>query len=204
MRRFPKGLQGQQPRSPRHVHLGLEEMERRLAPAATISLSEGSAIEPMPTGTVDLVFTATRTGDLASQVTVAYTTVAGTARANRNFTPQTGTTTFAPGSATAQILIPIFHNGVRNNPSQTFSVQLTRVVNVVGPEPSFAPAVSFFTGTEPISVAVGDFNGDGKPDLAVADASSNAVSVLLNTTPPGSPTPTFAPVANFSTGNDPT
>jgi hypothetical protein len=204
MRQFLKGLRRQQPRSPRYVHLGLEEMERRLAPAATISLSEGSVIEPMPTGTVDLVFTATRTGDLASQVTVAYTTVAGTARANRNFTPQTGTTTFAPGSAAAQIFIPIFRNGVRNNPSQTFSVQLTRVVNVVGPEPSFAPAVSFFTGTEPISVAVGDFNGDGKPDLAVANASSNAVSVLLNTTPPGSPTPSFAPAANFSTGNDPT
>src|SRR5262249_28704534 len=125
MRRFLKGWQGQRPRSPRYVHLGLEEMERRLAPAATIALSEGSVIELIPSGTVDLVFTATRTGDLASQVTVGYTTVAGTARANKNFTPQTGTTTFAPGSAVAQIFIPIFHNGVRNNPSQTFSVQLT-------------------------------------------------------------------------------
>jgi hypothetical protein len=36
-------------------------------------------------------------------------------------------------------------------------------------------------------VAVGDFNGDGKPDLAAANASSNNVSVLLNTFP--NPTP---------------
>jgi len=30
-------------------------------------------------------------------------------------------------------------------------------------------------------VAVGDFNGDGKPDLAVANERSGNVSVLLNT-----------------------
>jgi hypothetical protein len=33
---------------------------------------------------------------------------------------------------------------------------------------------------------VADFNGDGEPDLAVANLSSNSVSVLLNTTTPGS------------------
>jgi hypothetical protein len=32
-------------------------------------------------------------------------------------------------------------------------------------------------------VAVGDFNGDGRPDLAVADLDSNSVTVLLNTAP---------------------
>ena len=36
-------------------------------------------------------------------------------------------------------------------------------------------------GSFPASVAVGDFNGDGKPDLAVANAGSNNVTVQLNT-----------------------
>ena len=36
----------------------------------------------------------------------------------------------------------------------------------------------------PASVAVGDFNRDGKPDLAVANYGSNNVSILLNTPPP--------------------
>lgn len=33
----------------------------------------------------------------------------------------------------------------------------------------FQPAVSYNAGSHPWSIAVGDFNGDGKPDLAVAD-----------------------------------
>ena len=36
-------------------------------------------------------------------------------------------------------------------------------------------------GTSPRSVAVGDFNLDGKPDLAVANAGATNVTILLNT-----------------------
>jgi hypothetical protein len=43
-------------------------------------------------------------------------------------------------------------------------------------------AGSFPTGTSPSGVAVGDFNRDGGPDVAVSNAGSNNVSVLLNTT----------------------
>ena len=49
---------------------------------------------------------------------------------------------------------------------------------------TFAAKTDFATGAGPASVAVGDFNGDGKPDLATANYSANTVSVLLNT---GSP-----------------
>ena len=47
--------------------------------------------------------------------------------------------------------------------------------------PSFAAQQTFATGSSPVSVAAADLNGDGKPDLIVANFSSNTVSVLLNT-----------------------
>jgi hypothetical protein len=45
---------------------------------------------------------------------------------------------------------------------------------------SFIARRDFPVGIEPYSVSVGDFNGDGMPDLAVANSGSNNVSVLLN------------------------
>jgi uncharacterized protein (TIGR03437 family) len=51
------------------------------------------------------------------------------------------------------------------------------------------------TGLYPDGLAIGDFNGDGKPDVAVADFGSNGVTVLLSTgfgafTPQSVPIPT--------------
>ncbi|MDQ3749603.1 MAG: VCBS repeat-containing protein [Acidobacteriota bacterium] len=66
----------------------------------------------------------------------------------------------------------------------------------------FSAATIFPVGNGPRSVTTGDFNGDGRLDLAVANASSTFVSVLLNTcvnnptptpTPPPTPTPTPPP-----------
>src|SRR5947209_8305615 len=46
---------------------------------------------------------------------------------------------------------------------------------------SFSAPVSYDVGnfSQPLSVAVADFNGDGKPDLAAMDQGNNNVSVLL-------------------------
>src|SRR5262249_46777983 len=49
------------------------------ANATTLSIANSSAIEPAVGGTADMIFTVTRTGDLTSQITVGFTTVAGTA-----------------------------------------------------------------------------------------------------------------------------
>jgi hypothetical protein len=46
--------------------------------------------------------------------------------------------------------------------------------------PSFALARNYPTGLGPVSVAIGNLNGDGKPDLATANLEANTVSVLLN------------------------
>ncbi|MCF8449062.1 MAG: FG-GAP-like repeat-containing protein, partial [Taibaiella sp.] len=69
---------------------------------------------------------------------------------------------------------------------------------------SFATHVTFATGTRPLSVAIGDIDGDGKPDLAVANYSSSTVSVYRNTSSSGSITSgSFAAQVTFATGSQP-
>ena len=58
--------------------------------------------------------------------------------------------------------------------------------------------VNYGVGHLPYGVAVGDFNGDGKFDLATADYSSFTVSVLL-----GNGNGTFQPSVEYGTGIDP-
>jgi hypothetical protein len=69
--------------------------------------------------------------------------------------------------------------------------------------PSFAPKQDFATGDGPLSVGLGDLNGDGKLDLAVANFNSSNVSVLLNTTAPGGATSSFSGIQDFATGDGP-
>jgi uncharacterized protein (TIGR03437 family) len=81
----------------------------------------------------------------------------------------------------------------------TTSVSGTSVSVLIGNgDGTFQASVNYATGTQPISVAVGDFNGDGIPDLAVANFSSNSVSVLL-----GKGNGTFQAAVNRAVGSVP-
>lgn len=57
------------------------------------------------------------------------------------------------------------------------------LIGLIGAAPvfaqSFAPPVSYAVGTHPYDAELGDFNGDGKPDLAVANNGTSNISVLL-------------------------
>jgi hypothetical protein len=69
---------------------------------------------------------------------------------------------------------------------------------------SFAAKVDFATGTAPSSVDLGDLDGDGKPELAVANLGSNTVSVIRNTATSGSiGSGSFAATVDFATGTNP-
>jgi hypothetical protein len=62
---------------------------------------------------------------------------------------------------------------------------------------SFGKPRHFAVGTRPASVAIGDLNGDGKRDLAVADTGSNSVSVLLGNGAGGFGAATSFPVGRY-------
>src|SRR5713226_1817210 len=64
--------------------------------------------------------------------------------------------------------------------------------------PGFLAPLAFDAGRGPYSVAVGDFNGDGHLDLAVANAGSGTVSVLL-----GNGDGSFQTARNFPAGSGP-
>ena len=61
---------------------------------------------------------------------------------------------------------------------------------------TFAAATNYSLAANsyPYGVAVGDFNGDGKPDLVIANSDTASVSVLLN-----NGNGTFAPAVNYGT-----
>ena len=61
---------------------------------------------------------------------------------------------------------------------------------------NFSAATNFGAGISPYSVAVGDFNGDGKQDLAVANDGSDNVSILL-----GDGAGNFSAATNFGAGS---
>jgi len=58
---------------------------------------------------------------------------------------------------------------------------------------SFGPGKSYGIGGGTTSVAIGDLNGDGKPDLAAANFTSKSVAVLL-----GNGDGSFGPARNFA------
>src|SRR5205085_105344 len=65
--------------------------------------------------------------------------------------------------------------------------------------PAFAsPFLASDAGSQPFSVAVGDLNGDGTPDLAVANYNTFSVSVLL-----GQGDGTFASRTQYPAGSGP-
>ncbi len=64
--------------------------------------------------------------------------------------------------------------------------------------PAFADAVSVPLGSSADKMATGDINNDGKPDLVVA---TGGVTVRINTTAPGSATPTYGTATEALTAN---
>jgi len=91
---------------------------------------------------------------------------------------------------------------VANVSTATVSVLLNTTPVGAG-VPTFATLKPFATGVTPVFVAGADVDGDGKPDLVVANYTDNTASVLLNTTSVGAPVPVFAAQQTFPVGTHP-
>ena len=84
--------------------------------------------------------------------------------------------------------------------TSTNSVYLYRNTSTSG-SVSFAAMVTFAATNAPRLLAVGDFDVDGLPDVAVSNESANTLSVFRNTSTVG--TVSLAPRVDFATGTTP-
>ncbi len=75
----------------------------------------------------------------------------------------------------------------------------------VGDNIALAPRVDFPTGLSTYAVSIGDLDADGKPDLVLANAGSDTISILRNTSSPGViNSNSFAPRFDIPTADWPT
>src|SRR5216117_760539 len=112
---------------------------------------------------------------------------------------------FAVGGGAASVVVDDFNgDGVPDlalaSPGYTTHHESYSLVSVLlgNGDGTFHAARTFYAGGIPSSVAAGDFNGDGKVDLAVATSGSNALSVLL-----GNGDGTFQALQIFGAGSGP-
>ena len=93
---------------------------------------------------------------------------------------------------------------VTNSSSSTISVFRNTSTSGSLTTSSFEAKVDFTTLTNPLGISLGDLDGDGKLDIAVANNGSAKMSVYKNTSTSGSlTTSSFASKVDFATGTTP-
>ncbi len=105
--------------------------------------------------TIDAVFTVRLSEASTREITVNYTTIEGTATDPENFTAQSGTLTFEPGTTEQTIRVSV-QGGIFDG-NKTFSVELSDATNV---DIADDTGVATITG----ATACGDCNMDGSID----------------------------------------
>ncbi|GAA0717335.1 beta strand repeat-containing protein [Dokdonella soli] len=165
--------------------------------ADTTAFTVAAATKGTSSSPVTMLFPVTRSGDIGYEAVLSYHTVNGTAAAGLDYDAATPGSVVVPAGSSANIPVTIaaYPSG---GPDRTFQVVPDSATGI-GPTPGFAAQQTFGAGARPLFVTGVDVNGDGKPDLIVANNFGNTVSVLLNTATPGAAT-SFATQQTFATG----
>lgn len=80
---------------------------------------------------------------------------------------------------------------------------VTTLINLTGESPGFGDPQSFIVGAQPWDLVMGDFDRDGRVDMAVTNQNGASISVLVNSTSPGSFEVGVASTITLAPGNFP-
>ena len=155
-------------------------------PAATVTITDDEAIPALSIDDVTVsesagsaTFTVTLSGVAAAAVTVGYATANGTAIAGSDYTAITGTLTFAPGTLTQTITVPIIDDALFEA-SETFNVNLSNATIATIADSSGLGTIT--NDDMPVIDAVDDTAGP-----VPGSGGTNVVNVLTNDTLGGAP-----------------
>jgi hypothetical protein len=186
------------------ISVTVQDSTRTESPAQSLSL----AILPAFASTMNTLTSSASQSIFGQPVTLTASVSPGTATGKVTFyegVSVLGTTALTNGQATLtnRLLPPgtgslrAYYSGdATYGPASSAPLVLTEYTL---PQTGFQPAVDYAVGTAPNGIMPGDFNGDGNTDYAVANVSSNNISVLL-----GNGDGTFQAAANYKAGASPT
>ena len=95
-----------------------------------VSVANVTVAEPSASGTAQAAFTVSLSKASTTPVTIGYTTANGTATAGTDYTPTTGTLTFAPGVTSQKINVPILADTTVET-AETFTVTLSKPTGAI-------------------------------------------------------------------------
>jgi parallel beta-helix repeat protein len=156
---------------------------------------------PGPDGIAAGDFTGNGWTDLAVGLDIGYTVSVLLGNGDGTFQRQSGALD-AAGASPGAIVAGQFTGDGRTdlavaNPGQYGNYNTVSVLLGDG-DGAFEPQVIYQVGSDPTAIVAGDFNGDGRTDLATANGGDNTVSVLL-----GNGDGTFHPQVTYAVGSSP-
>lgn len=174
-----------------------EQLESRtMLSGMTVDVSDVSVVEGDGSGGA-VVFTLTRSGDVAWPCTVNYETSDVTAVGGLDYTESIGFVDFAPGQTSASVSVSTFGNR-KLQQNRTFELKLSAPAFASPRNYSLDSTGSLSVSAQRTSIVTGDFNEDGRMDLVATNGATDTISLLL-----GNGDGAFQEAAHYKTGRGP-